>query len=71
MLYRVHCGINKFSNHSTSHKLESEWVGERVSERVNAAERSDANIAEHVKERAVRANERMDEQVAQYLRLDS
>ena len=50
-----------------SHELGSEWVSERASERMSAAERAiEANSAEQASEWAVRANVRADEQVAQY-----
>ena len=48
-----------------------ERVRERANERVSAVERaSEARHAEQANEEAVRANERADERVAQYLQLD-
>ena len=65
-------GPSETSNNSPSHRLASEWVSKQASKRTSAAERaSKASSVEQTNERAVRANERTDEQVAQYLRLDS
>ena len=60
------------SNHSLSHELGSESVNERASKRVSAVERlSETSNAGQANKRAVQANKRSDERVAQYSSLDS
>ena len=52
-------------------KLREPEQSEQANERVNAAERtSKVRSAEQANQWAVRANEQMDKQVAQYLHLD-
>ena len=61
-------------NHSLSHKLGSERGSKWMNECSGARDRSEqckASSVEQANEWAVKVNERMDERVTQYLRLDS
>ena len=71
----VHYGLKLYEIDDFMKKNSFPWTRERVRERANermsAAERaSEASSAERANEWAVRANERVDEQMAQYLRPD-
>ena len=69
----LHCGSAQpdaeTSNHPLSHELGNEWASERASVQTNERV-SKMSSAEQANEWEVRVNKRMDERVAQYLRLD-